>query len=357
MGFNFRKRIRLGKYASINIGKSGLSLSVGRKGIRQSISTSGNARTTFSLPGTGLSYSKSINTKKIFKEIGNKPVFGVPVSGVKPDREVEEFNEDIRLITTLHQYEDYPKDIDWNEIANEEIPFGEGEEGPHVKKAKEMIEASKPGFFKRIFASGGFKKESQSLLEEAKKMEEEVKSAWEHNKVIAEKMMHHDKEAYLEVLEDLKISEELGYYLERIDFSYLDDDSLHAEIELKIDTFIPEEYKTLTPTGRLSVRKYTKTDYYEVVNLFVSGITLRIARNLLNLIPVEDMVLDIYELRKSPYSGASEKIRILSILIDRRTFENINLTTSHPFEVLKEFHHEVSFGKMRGFQSVEPIRK
>lgn len=357
MGFNFRKRIKLGKYASINVGKSGLSLSVGRKGIRQSISTSGNARTTFSLPGTGLSYSKSINAKKIFKEFGNKPVFAAPSKGVEPDKEVEAFNDDIRLITTLHHYEDYPKGIDWNEILKEDAPYMMGEEGPHVVKAKEIIEENKPGFFKRIFSSGGFKKEAQDLLAEAKRLDEEELSAWKHNKVVAEKMLHRDKEAYLEVLEDLKISEELGYYLEKIDFSYLDEDSLLAEVDLKIDSFIPEEFKTLTPTGRLSVKKYTKTDYYAIANQFVSGITLRIARNLLNLLPLEDVTLDVYELRKNPYNGISERVRILSIIIDRKTFEKMDFTRVSSADALNEFHHDVKFVKTKGFQMVEPVRK
>jgi hypothetical protein len=55
MGFLFRKRIKILPGIWFNISKSGISTSIGGKGLTLNIKE-GKVRTTASLPGTGLSY-------------------------------------------------------------------------------------------------------------------------------------------------------------------------------------------------------------------------------------------------------------------------------------------------------------
>lgn len=355
MGFNFRKSIKLGKLFKLNVSKSGASVSFGGKGFRQSIGTSGNARTTFSLPGTGLSYSKTINAKKLLKMGGSKAVFQKSEGGISPEIEVNNHLADIALITTLHLDEDYPRGVDWNEVLKEEEPFRQGEDGPFTKEAKEVLAASKPGFFKKLFGGGTQLKELEKEVLLARKKDEELLASWNNNKVLAEKILHEDKNAYIEALEELKLSEELSAYIRKIDFSYADSDSLNADIVLSIDDFIPEEYKALTPTGKLSVKSYSKTDYYEITSRFVSGIVLRTARNLFNLLPIEDVFINVVEMEKSKYGGQEIEELILSIFIDRKTLDQMNMENLNPFEALNNFRHEVSFVKTKGFNKIDKL--
>ena len=55
MGFQYRKSIGLGPFR-VNIGKSGVGYSVGGRGFRTGVNARGKRYTTFSLPGTGVSY-------------------------------------------------------------------------------------------------------------------------------------------------------------------------------------------------------------------------------------------------------------------------------------------------------------
>ena len=55
MGFSYRKSVRLGPFR-IHASKSGVGWSVGTKGVRTTVTPSGRRYTTFSVPGTGLSY-------------------------------------------------------------------------------------------------------------------------------------------------------------------------------------------------------------------------------------------------------------------------------------------------------------
>lgn len=59
MGFRFRKSFSFGPFR-INFSKSGIGFSVGTKGLRFSKKASGGSQVSASLPGTGLSYVKTL---------------------------------------------------------------------------------------------------------------------------------------------------------------------------------------------------------------------------------------------------------------------------------------------------------
>ena len=64
MGLNFRKTIRLGKYLRLNVSKNGIGVSVGGKALRLNRSATGKTSATVRLPGTGLSYTQSLDDLK-----------------------------------------------------------------------------------------------------------------------------------------------------------------------------------------------------------------------------------------------------------------------------------------------------
>lgn len=61
MGFRFRKSFRLLPGIRLNLSKSGMSTSIGRRGATVNLSERG-ARGTVGLPGTGLSYSQNLTS-------------------------------------------------------------------------------------------------------------------------------------------------------------------------------------------------------------------------------------------------------------------------------------------------------
>lgn len=63
MGFRFRKSVKAGPFR-INFSKSGIGYSVGGKGFRYTKKANGGTRTTYSIPGTGISYVEETGAKK-----------------------------------------------------------------------------------------------------------------------------------------------------------------------------------------------------------------------------------------------------------------------------------------------------
>lgn len=69
MGLRFSKSIKLGKGVNLNLSKSGIGMSVGTKGMRVGTGPRGT-RATLGIPGTGISYTKTVgkNNKRYENE-------------------------------------------------------------------------------------------------------------------------------------------------------------------------------------------------------------------------------------------------------------------------------------------------
>lgn len=59
MGLRFRKSVKIAPGVRVNFSKKGVGMSVGTKGARYSVHSSGRRTTTVGLPGTGLYYTSS----------------------------------------------------------------------------------------------------------------------------------------------------------------------------------------------------------------------------------------------------------------------------------------------------------
>ena len=60
--FQFRKRLKLAPGLSLNVSKRGLGFSAGPRGLKASLSSQGKLTGSAGLPGTGISYRKTLNS-------------------------------------------------------------------------------------------------------------------------------------------------------------------------------------------------------------------------------------------------------------------------------------------------------
>ena len=63
VGFRFRKSVRFGPLR-VNLGKRGIGTSIGVPGARITNSSSGRKYLTLGIPGTGLSWTKTLNSRR-----------------------------------------------------------------------------------------------------------------------------------------------------------------------------------------------------------------------------------------------------------------------------------------------------
>lgn len=82
MSFRFRQGIRIAKGVRLNIGKTGVSLSLGGRGATVNVGKKG-IKGTIGIPGSGISYSAPLTANDVTRVRRERvPVIGQPGSGV-----------------------------------------------------------------------------------------------------------------------------------------------------------------------------------------------------------------------------------------------------------------------------------
>ena len=338
MGLRFRKSINICKGVRLNVGTKGLSVSLGMKGLHHTIHTSGRMTSTIGLPGTGLSYVKNTSwkkkKKKTEKKETEKKTSAVRQSSKTAERDenvekntrlMEEFDEMLEDIRSIHEEATAP--IDWNEVLNTPAP------------GKPEQEAEDDSLFSRFF----------DAAEEESSQQEETYEQWKANKELAERILDGDIDAYFEAVEAIQPFEKILDYGSDFDIGTDIPDVMEVEFHARTERVVPDKVLTLTSTGKLSSKAMTKTLHYDIVQDYICSCTLRVAREMFAILPVNKVLVHV----EDEVEGRNETV--LSVLFDRRHFERLDLESLDPSEALEEFDCHMNFKKTQGLKPVERV--
>ena len=351
MGFRFRKSVKIAPGVRLNVGKKSASVSFGGKGVRHTISSTGRRTSSIGIPGSGLYYTKS------HAKLGSKPQLTSSQDYVDPFQEVADFNNFIEHIISFHKECDY--EYDWESILKEPAPFNVGEKGPNEVSALDKLHSYKPNILGKVFKVLDDKRreELEEEVEKAIKEDKKLYKSWENQRKVSQSILQKNPKAYMKLLKDIQFCNELAGFIDSFKFQASDGGTLIIECNINIDDVIPTHYKTLTKTGKLSIRKYNKTDYYAVIKGYVSGLTLRIARNIFGLLPIKTVIINIQTDVLDTQVGKVDNITMLSVKIDKTMLKKLNFDLIDPFDALNNFEHNVRFLKTKGFQAVEKLHE
>ena len=87
----------------------------------------------------------------------------------------------------------------------------------------------------------------------------------------------------------------------------------------------------------------------------MSSCTLRIARDLFALLPLNTVIIHAYDTQLNTETGHEERILILSIQIDREILNGLNFDYIDCSDSLNNFPHHMNFRKTKGFGVVGKI--
>ncbi len=341
MGLTFRKSISLCKGVKLNLGKKSASISVGRKGIHQSFSTTGKTTTSLSIPGTGVGYTKSFNLKKGFKNLFSKDKDkdkkedkkeekkgktsaaakaepkGLSVAEIKENKETyDSYIEQITLMRAIHKQADEP--IDWEEVLSRPEP-----------------------------ASSGL----SSLRPETKKEHEE----WQELHDAAEKVLAGDIDTYLALIDELRPFDDILEYGSDFEVGTDDPSYLEVEFHVKSDEVVPDRELILDDKGQLKEKDLSKTAYYDMLQDYVCSCMLRVARDSFALLPIQRVVIHAVDKALNTATGREEENTIVSVSVGRSQLEGVDFDRLDPSDALSAFPIKMDFKKTKGFAPVERI--
>lgn len=321
MAFRFRKSFKIAKGVRVTFGKTGVGLSIGKRGLRHNIHSSGRRTSTVGIPGSGVSYVKN-HSKKKRKNTSNASLqrqLERQYEAEENAKLVEEYEQLVENLISFHKTSETR--IDWKEIARQRAPFV-----PPTSESKTT--------------------EAQQAYEE-----------WKQLNAFAKRVVIGYADVYMEVVDELKPFDELLDYGSEFDVTVNDIDELEIEFKAQTEGVIPDYGLALTKTGKLSKRKLTKTRYYELVQDYVCSYMIRIARDFFAILPIETVIIHAVDEHLNTATGHMEEITICSVSLDRKGMEGLNFNHIAPSDALETFPCNMKHMKTSGFREVERINE
>lgn len=172
---------------------------------------------------------------------------------------------------------------------------------------------------------------------------------------LQDRVLQGDIDAYYEVIEEVAPFGELVEFGSEFEIGTDDPSCIVAEFHIKEEEVIPDTTLTLTATGKVSEKKMTKTEYYELLQDYVCSVMIRMARDLFALLPVEKVIVHAVDDALNTATGNNEEVTYVSVIFDRAAFQKINLDKIDPSDSLNNFEYNMKFGKTTGFKPVEKL--
>ncbi|HDX9652520.1 TPA: DUF4236 domain-containing protein [Bacillus wiedmannii] len=365
MGFGFRKSFKIAPGVRVNASKRGVGMSVGTKGLRYSVHSSGRSQVTTGIPGTGVSYTKSLSSGRQYKtaayqrrnELARQQREIEKMQELERNRlEVEMFENRLEMIHSIHKECD--ELVNWADLQNRLALFTKGTVGPKEKIAIHELDNYKPSFFSKILKQDEKKKkELLTNVETAKNEDLEDYKSWEHMVYVAQKMVNKDINTYLEVIEEFAPLDDLAEFGSGFEFFVEEPHFIEVEFDVQTEHVVPTEMKSLTKTGKLSIKAMPKGKYFDIQQDYVCSCVLRIARDMLALLPVEYVYVHALDEKINTATGHKEKDAILSVKIDKITLNSLQFDSIDCSDSMANFEHHMNFKKIKGFEFVSRLEK
>ncbi len=265
-------------------------------------------------------------------------------------------------IVSLHN--ECRTDMDWDDIANEPEPQSPGNNKPLTMFAQNKLENFTPNLIDKIPKVKAWRKKMLEKKLEKEKQQDEInhtqniaiyereKLEWDKTQRLSSTIKT-DKDTLLEVFQeylnvkDLPIGEDVKLTIS---------DEMEVDVYLKvspIEEIIPDEEYSLRQSGMLSTKRMAKGKALDLYQDHVCSALLRIAREVLGVIPMNVVRANAVMNAVNTKTGHLEDQIILSAIIPKATLETLNLNNVDPSNSFENFIHNMKFQKTKGFNTVE----
>jgi len=250
--------------------------------------------------------------------------------------EVESFENELAVLLSVHKQSSDP--IDWMALA-----FSLPPHAPAFASTKHLRV-----FLQTAFVTGQDQNTDQLLQSAWSQDEEDYWAAcakyereyieWARLKFLGQRILARDTSAYSEVISEFSAFGEIANLGASVEFKAHDSSSVQCALVVNGQNVIPSEMKTLTGTGKLSVKTMPKARFHEIYQDYVCGCCLRIAREILALLPVSVVLVTITVASVDSASGHPVDSPVLSVFLDRQTIESLNFEFLDPSDSMANFN-------------------
>lgn len=278
---------------------------------------------------------------------------------------VSDWEDYIDRLVSIHA--DQTNAINWHAIAEKPKPVEPKLSPLYRQDAEAALEAFKPSIFD-VFHGGTARRRarleadivSATARDQArhKKAQDDFQSAveeWNADWAFARRLVAGEPEAINEAIKEMESLSNQSLIGSSVEFS-IGERYLHAKAEVHSDEIVPNFRRKQLASGKLSETKMPASQFNELYQDYVGSVALKIAGDLFNIIPLDEVYVTCLTRMLNPQTGHQELTPILSVQFVRPTFAELNLAKIDPSESMRNFNHSMSFKKTTGFAPIEPLR-
>jgi hypothetical protein len=256
---------------------------------------------------------------------------------------------------------------DWAKILNASLPEKPNPSSEHMAKAQAALDGFKVGLKDKLMGKAESKRsellkslklaEEQDELEYKKALENYEKECSELNRMkeIAKGVIAGDIKAYIDAIQEAQPFSDISGLGSSIKIDIDIPSEIHVILRANGGHVVPTEIKSITKSGKLSVKPMPKGKFYEIYQDYICGCVFRVAREIFALLPTDMVVVTCMGDILNTQTGHIEEKPILSVALPRATTDKLNFNSLDPSDALSNFIHNMNFKKGKGFNVVEPV--
>jgi hypothetical protein len=175
---------------------------------------------------------------------------------------------------------------------------------------------------------------------------------------LARRILNSDPAAYIDAIETINPFEELANIGSSFHFTSHNSQLVEVALSTYGKKIIPEEQKTLTASGKVSVKPIAKSRFIELYQDYICSCVLRVARELFALLPVETILISASAETFDTSTGRSTERPILSVAISRSIINSLNFDMIDPSDAIMNMPHrgELKASRKTGdFEIITPL--
>jgi hypothetical protein len=281
--------------------------------------------------------------------------------------EVQEYENYIEVITTVHK--ECGPSLNWDEVNKRPAPEKPSKDryAHRETDARRAFEEYKPGPVDKLLRRIDSRRTRlASAIESARRNDEidywaaeseykENFKEWTTYRDLSISILKCEAEAFLDAINFVNPFHEISELGSRIDIETDDGRLLDVHLHVNGEDILPSKSKSLLKSGKVSVKKMTKSRFYELYQDHVCGCALRVGRELFALLPTSMVVVTATADLLNTSTGHLEVQPILSVAMPRATLEKLNFESLDPSDSMNNFVHSMKFLKTKGFIPVDKV--
>lgn len=269
------------------------------------------------------------DAQKRLRELERQSKEQAKLSAIEQARlEVETYESGLEVLLSVHK--EQGEVWDWFELAVALPPHSPRKFSRHELKARQRAANQT---FNEACA------QDEREFQEALQAHSQEVAEWERMKAIARRILSGEHRAYTEALVEFSALAEISDLGSALHFTVHSANLVECGLKVSGREAIPGELKTLTSTGKVSVKPMPKARFHEIYQDYVCGCALRVAREVFALLPVETVLVTASADALDPRTGQTIEQPVLSAAISRAALGRLDFEHLDPSDALEGFPH------------------